>query len=507
MLRITKGIALVLMAAAAFAMGCDDSSGSGSQNNTNNTTNNSNNSANNSNNSANNINNSANNSNNSANNINNSANNSNNNSGWCDEVPMFDQGKNPSAMIYVAPDGDDNSGDGSYDSPYATLGKAVQDAVPGTSIVLKPGEYSGDIYIENLRGTADDPIWIGGEGIGGTVKIDASGSSEAIHMSRVAYLVLHDMDVGGSDDNGINCDDGGDTDDPQATHHIVFRNLYIHDVGGDGNQDCLKLSGLNDFVVYGSEITRCGGDGSGSAIDCVGCHRGIIAQSYLHNLSGNAVQAKGGSEGLEIWANLIENPGERGINMGGNTGAPYFRPPLSDTEENFEARDIHVIANVITGGVTPFAFVGCVECMAVNNIIVNPETWLFRILQETTSSSDYDFAPCRDGLVANNIFQFEAGQIRSYVNIGPDTAPDTFMFMNNLWYASDNPSQSNPASDLPTPESGGIYGQDPGLVGVEYVPSQSGPAAGAGVDLDVLGGDYNGKCFASPPSIGAYELQ
>ena len=39
------------------------------------------------------------------------------------------------------------------------------------------------------------------------------------------YLVLHDLEVDGREDNGINCDDGGAYADPEATRHVIFRGL------------------------------------------------------------------------------------------------------------------------------------------------------------------------------------------------------------------------------------------------------------------------------------------
>lgn len=121
----------------------------------------------------------------------------------------------------------------------------------------------------------------------------------------MSYVIVHDLEIRGASANGINCDDGGAMDDDTATHHVIFRNLFIHDIGSGGNEDCLKLSGVNDYYVLGSEMTACGGGGSGSAIDHVGCHHGIIAQNHLHDLSANAVQCKGGSEDIEIRWNLL----------------------------------------------------------------------------------------------------------------------------------------------------------------------------------------------------------
>ncbi len=36
-----------------------------------------------------------------------------------------------------------------------------------------------------------------------------------------------------------------------------FRNLAIRDIGTGGNNDCLKLSGANDFWVLDSEFSNC----------------------------------------------------------------------------------------------------------------------------------------------------------------------------------------------------------------------------------------------------------
>ena len=45
------------------------------------------------------------------------------------------------------------------------------------------------------------------------------------------------------------------------------------------------------------------------------------------------------------------------------------------------------------------------------------------------------------------------------INIGDQTAPETFRFEGNYWYAEDRPQASSPK--LPVAESGGIHGTDP----------------------------------------------
>lgn len=420
----------------------------------------------------------------------------------CDVIQTFDRGLVPTAELHVATGGDDSSGDGSAGSPFATIGRAVQDATPGTAVRVHSGIYSGGTFLADVAGTPSAPIWIGGAP--GEQRPLISGSSQAIHLVRPSYVVLHDLEVEGASANGINADDGGDYGNPLAAHHVVFRQLDIHDIGSTGNQDCLKLSGLNDYWVMDSQFENCGGGFSGSGIDHVGCHHGLIARNEFRNLSGNAVQSKGGSEDIEIRWNRFLESGVRSLNMGGSTGFEYFRPPLSMSTPNAEARDIRLIANLIEGSEAAVAYVGCVGCVVAHNTIIDPHNWILRILQETTSTPDYEFEACREGVFVNNLVYFDRSDLSTYVNIGVNTAPETFTFANNLWYAWDNPPQSEP--NLPVVETEGIYGLDPGLDS-EFRIGPGSPAAGAGQDTVWTWGDFGGACYDSPPSIGVFEAR
>ena len=324
----------------------------------------------------------------------------------CTDIATFAEGLAPTSEIHVDPSGSDTEGDGSAQSPFATIRHAVNLAVPGTAVIIHPGIYSGSVNLYDVTGTSSAPIWIGGAA--GESRPIIEGGTEAIHFFRGKYIILHDMEIRNADINGINCDDGGDYSDPIASHHLLFKNLYIHDIGGTSNQDCLKLSGIRDYFVLNCQFERCGGGASGSGIDMVGCHRGLIACSDFQQMSGNAIQCKGGSEDVEIrWCRIREG-GQRGINMGGSTGFEFFRPPLSTSEENAEARNIRVISNIIEDTVAAFAFVGCVDSIASNNTIVNPTQWIFRILQETASSEPYIFLPCGNNRVENNLVYFNS---------------------------------------------------------------------------------------------------
>jgi len=418
----------------------------------------------------------------------------------CDDLDTFDRGFVPSRELHVAVTGSDSTGDGTEASPFATIGRAADEVTPGTAIRVHAGTYSGGNYLADIVGSGSAPIWIGG--MPGESRPLIDGASEGLHLVRAKYVVVHDLEVGNAASNGINADDGGDYADPLASHHLVFRGLQVHDIGGTGNQDCLKLSGINDYAVILSSFARCGGGGSGSGVDQVGCHRGLIARNTFEDHSGNAVQTKGGSEDVEIRWNRFSEAGERSLNLGGSTGFTYFRPPLSTTDANAEARNLDVWANLFEGSVAPVAYVGCVGCVVANNTMIDPDSWILRILQETTSTPPYEFAACRDGVFRNNLVSFRWADLSTWLNIGPNTEPATFEFDHNLWYARDAPEHSQPA--LPVPETGGIYEHDPELDSAFHIGSTS-PATGAGSIPAPVAGDLDGVCYGTPPSLGAFE--
>ena len=259
-------------------------------------------------------------------------------------IRHFATDRSPTTLLFV--DGSaEAGGTGSAARPFRSIPAAIAKARPGTSVRIHPGTYPGDIRIQGLAGSAKAPIWIGG--MPGKTRPVLAGGKVGVHLSEVRYLVLHDLEVRGCSANGINCDDGGRFDDADATRHLVFDRLHIHDIGGTGNQDGLKLSGVDDYYVTRCRFERCGGRMSGSGVDQVGCHRGFLVANHFEDLSGNAIQCKGGSEDLEIRGNTMIRPGARGINLGGSTGFRYFRPSLSKTKPNHEARNIRVFANVI----------------------------------------------------------------------------------------------------------------------------------------------------------------
>ena len=235
----------------------------------------------------------------------------------------------------------------------------------------------------------------------------------------------------------------------------MFDNVTIEDVGPRGNKDGLKLSGLDEFTVKNCTLSGWGG----SAIDMVGCHNGVIEKCRFIGKKGysqsSGIQAKGGSENVLIRQNFFKNAGTRAVNIGGSTGLRFFRPKLRD----YEAKAIKVVGNHFVGGMAPVAFVTSIDCVVSRNTFIRPDKWVLRILQEQPLDK---FKPCQKGTFENNLIVFDR-RVRTFVNVGSNTKPQTFTFRKNAWFCSDG----NRRPSLPTKETQGIYQVDPKLDNAE----------------------------------------
>jgi len=261
------------------------------------------------------------------------------------EAPFDDYVDYPT-ILYVNLDGDDsNPGTGS--APFRTLRRALQVAEPGTEILLSSGIHEG-VHASNIQGTEAQPIRITGT-FNGEPTVFQGGTS-TLQFSAPAYLVLENLTIEGASQNGLNIDDGGDYSTP--AHHVILRDITVRDVGNTGNQDGIKLSGVDHFMVKSCTVDNAG-DG-GSAIDMGGCHDGVITQARFSNTGGTGIQAKGGSAGITIHANRFEGGAGRAVNMGGSTGLAFFRP----NDAPYEASHITVWGNLFIGPQTPVAVVG-----------------------------------------------------------------------------------------------------------------------------------------------------
>jgi hypothetical protein len=312
----------------------------------------------------------------------------------------------------------------------AELREALVRLESGTTLRIAPGQYRGGLAVrgvERLVVEAADP----------ERPPEFVGGANAWQFSRCDGLIVRNLVCRKQTGNGLNIDDGGELE-------CLVR----------GNFDGIKCSGLADLVIEDCRIEGWGGQ----AIDFVGCRKALIRRCRIIGRDGfsqaTGPQFKGGSEGVVIEDCVLINAGQRPIHAGGSTGVDYFRPPGA----KYEARSITIRRNVIVGGDCAAAFTGVDGAVFERNVVVNPTHWVFRILQETRMEG---FAPCRNVVLRGNVMVFRRAGLRTEVNVGDGTAPETFRFERNWWFAEDAPQRSRPT--LPGRVIGDVHGEDPML--------------------------------------------
>lgn len=380
------------------------------------------------------------------------------------------------------------------DKTYPTIQSAIIQTQPGDTVLIHPGTYTTSTYIVEKSGTFGVDIVI--RGVAQTSVI-IEGPSSSMQFVDCSNITVENLTMRGQKGNALMFDDGGTYDSP--SRFISVRDIVFEDMEGASNVNTnfLKMAGVDDFSIEHCRFTN--GPVNSLGIDLVGCHDGQILSCDIRGTSSGGIQMKGGSFNITVFGNTFAGCGDRSINIGGNTGLPYFRP-LNAT---FEASEIRVYSNSFFEGRSAISFAGAVRSEVVNNTIVDPISWPFRILQESVDTGRFE--PCGSNVIVNNIIFYRDG-LNAHFNIGPNTAPETFSVSNNLWYNSDVPSKSNPDIS-PIVETESVYGLDPLLTHIAYDHSvQAGsPAIGKGSSQHAPEFDLTNKRFASPPSIGAYE--
>jgi Right handed beta helix region len=335
----------------------------------------------------------------------------------------------------------------------AQFSAALAAATPGDEILMQPGVYSGGHYRANLQQVtirSADP----------TNQAIIEGGSNGIQLSDASNVTIADVVFRNQIDNGLNIDDGGTFNTP--AQKITLRNITVRDIITAGNHDGIKLSGVNDFLIENVQVLNWGT--GGSAVDMVGCHRGLIQNSnFVHTNTANGgttLQPKGGCKDIVFRANRIDLPrgSGRAVQAGGSTGTPFFR--FVDGESGYEASEIVAEGNVILGGSSSFSWVNIDGGIFHHNVVNRPGQWVARILNENQGNPIVD---TQNGQFHDNrvVFNDTASEFTTAVNVGPETLPGTFNFARNRWLNLANPTVSGSTPTLPVAETGGTYGVDP----------------------------------------------
>lgn len=203
------------------------------------------------------------------------------------------------AVHYVGPEGND-SYVGTVSKPWASLQHADALAKPGDVVIILDGSYRGDIILQS-SGTPGHPITYRAKNkrqakIVGT----GSGAGSAVIGLNGGYTIIQDLDVTGTDANGIILAYSGSI----ANHNQAIGN-YVHDLVVPCNSDSGTAieSGAGDNYIGISH-----NDMIGNLVanikpfgGCLGGHQasGLFAQTPYSVIADNVVINAG--YGIQCW--------------------------------------------------------------------------------------------------------------------------------------------------------------------------------------------------------------
>lgn len=284
--------------------------------------------------------------------------------------------------LFVSTTGND-SGDGSFDSPYLTIQHALDEATAGDTVTVR-GPAGNRLYEEcdvrlrkklTLRAYSGEQPHINCDmGVSDSVVIQIDPAASGSRVSG--------FELSGGMYYGIQLQtwwyQGADPSDPSTapTTDVILEDLVIHDTGRDGIKITPKC---DDVIIRRVEIYNTGAiyppgtsldDRNADGIDNVNGSRMVVEDSYIHDISTTGLYFKGGAEDVLIQRNRIENTGMSGILIGFDTSVDYF-----DLESNpgyYEAIRGTVINNYIKN--TTYAGIGLYaskDSIVANNTIVD----------------------------------------------------------------------------------------------------------------------------------------
>lgn len=344
-------------------------------------------------------------------------------------------------------------------SSTAELVKAAQQARPGTRIVVAPGNYKS-CFLSGVTGTPE--AWVEIVARDPEKPPLFSGGITCFQLVKSSYVLVDGLVATGAEANNVQVGDG--------SHHIALSRIRSVRTGGIGNCDGIKMPGLTDFLVYRCVLEDWGG--GGSAIDMVGCARGLILDSQFRNprprgQDANCVQAKGGSFSIGVHRCFFEHANFRAVQFGGMTGRDYFF--RGNYDAGYEATGLVAVGNVFTGGEAAVALVSCADCVVSHNTIDRPEKYVVRILKEG------GLRPTGRNTVARNLILWSGGD--EPFNVGGDIDLPSFTVEENFWFCPAYPKHSFP--QLPLTERSQRGGKDP-LLDPAFRPAPGSPGADYG---------------------------
>lgn len=393
--------------------------------------------------------------------------------------------------VYVATNGNDNTGDGSMGNPWATITFALDSVPDGSLILVRPGTYNGRI---RMRGTFPAGVVVRSEvPYGARLRNNDRVLTFYEDPSGVEGITLEGFDIAhdgpGSAALVVHIDGGGSA----AVSRITLRNNVMHD---SYNNDVLKINNAAiDVLVEGNMFFN--QSGSDEHIDINGVEDIVVQDNVFFNdfvASGRTDPGNTSSFIVIKDSNQDEDIfiGSRNITVGrniflsweGSTGSNFLLLG-EDGHPIYEAREILVENNLMLGNSTnvmraAFGVKGGRDITFRNNTVAGDLPALAFAMRLNQEGSN----PVNDNVFFyNNIWSDPTGTMGASFggsNDFSDTPPgetSTFELDNNLYWNGgaalpEDPGETiNPSDDNAAIEGDPLLGGQGSLIVPHYDPA------------------------------------
>ena len=431
---------------------------------------------------------------------------------------------------YVATNGNDNTGNGSINQPFASLTRAIEAANPGDVIELRNGTYtSNEIRVNKSNLTIRS---YPGEYASLVAVTNVEDISSCIWYNEPETTggLLENLEITGGYYYGLKFESNWDWDNSipfanrRGVSNVTVRNCHIHHTGRDG----IKLTpASNNITIENCQINHTGvgpgaaADYNAEGIDNVNANNMTVRNCYIHHTATTGIYVKGGGRNCLIENNTIEDAGEGGIYLGFYTDAEWFD---ADYNPNYYENINGVVKNnyIINTQHAGIGLFGAKDARVWNNTIINAaQSDVYAALMIAPSdvwvSDSYTATPPNNNVsIQNNIFTQTQNSTMPMVRVRENALSGTVVWTNNLYYKNGNSpiflDDNITWEDLTFTQWKTQTGRDNNslwnnpLFDAQWHIQSGSPCIDAGITLPEVSSDFEGQPRTGLPDIGADEF-